>query len=196
MVTAHDLIYIKNSIYYIEEGVSNGRINYALAKRLIERHEKSIECKPPIMGIDRGIDYTERARSLINEASFWLEDYYLGKDKTKCVAAPLEPQQDKPKPTSGRPIKLFTTHLIGTKDEKERTLQRLHEIIDGRQGKEVALYIIAAVQCGLITKPTYKTVSKEFGNIGSQQNFDKYMNGNAFTKDELEGAESSLQREK
>ena len=109
-------------------------------------------------------------------------------------AAP-EPPQDKRKP--GRQAKSFSSLLQGTDEQKDNTLKRLHALIDGRRGKEVVLYIKAAIQSGLISlKPTHKTVEKEFGDIGSEQNYDAFMRKNAFTDDELTGAINSLKQNK
>lgn len=57
------------------------------------------------------------------------------------------------------------------------------------------MYIKAAIKCGLITKPTFATVSKEFGDIGSEQNYYAYLNKEAFTEEEMTGAMSSLKQE-
>ena len=40
--------------------------------------------------------------------------------------------------------------------------------------------------------PTFTQVAEEFGDIGTQQGFTKYLNENQFTKDEIEGAINSL----
>lgn len=106
---------------------------------------------------------------------------------------PEAPEQPQTKARKGRPAKTFASHLIGTDDkDKQQTLHKLHSLIDGRQGKEVVLYIKAAIKCGLITKPTFATASKEFGDIGGESNYYTYLRNEAFTDDEMTGAISSL----
>lgn len=49
-----------------------------------------------------------------------------------------------------------------------------------------------AIQIGWITKPTFKAVTDEFGDIGNRSNYNKYINGDRFTKDEIEGMKNAL----
>lgn len=127
--------------------------------------------------------------------------FCLERELQQLKAAPEPPEKAPGQPQGkrgqgGRRVKPFESHLIGTQEEQRHTRERLHKLIDGRQGKEVVLYIKAAVQCGKITKPNYTTIKKEFGDIGSQQNFDAYMSKSVFTEDELTGAKNSLIQKK
>jgi hypothetical protein len=137
-------------------------------------------------------------------------DFYLGSRELaqKYInALPKEPQQEEPganqiedKKTSqtgkrrGRPIKPFADCLLGDETEKKATLARLHTLIDGKCDKAVCLILLAAIKSGRITKPTHTTITEEFGNIGTYQNFDKYMNRKNFSTTEMEGAMASLNR--
>lgn len=69
----------------------------------------------------------------------------------------------------------------------------LHQLIDGKKGKAVALAIYCAAQLGLITQTDYNAVSEEFGDIGSRQNYYKYLsNPQRFTPIEVEMTKSFL----
>lgn len=72
-------------------------------------------------------------------------------------------------------------------------LQTLHDVMNGKKGKEVALIMKVAIQIGWITKPTFKAVEDEFGNIGNRSNYNKYINeNNRFTNDEIDGMKQAL----
>ena len=124
----------------------------------------------------------ERKRALVR-----LKDAFLQPQPEQTA----EPEQ-KPKP-KGRPKKTFTDCLNGqTEKEKEDLLIRLHNVIDGKKGKYVSLYILTAIELGWLEKPTYTQVKDEFGDIGVQQGFTKYLDKSMFSKDEIEGAKNSL----
>lgn len=62
----------------------------------------------------------------------------------------------------------------------------------GKKGKDVALIILAAMLKGWMHKPTFTEVKNEFGDIGSKTGYNKYLNANSYTKEEIEGAINSL----
>ena len=90
----------------------------------------------------------------------------------------------------GRRSKLFKDYLQNDDGSK---LQTLHDVMSGKGGKEVALVIKVAIQIGWITKPTYKAVADEFGDIGNRSNYNKYINGDKFTSDEIVDIKAKLQ---
>ena len=90
----------------------------------------------------------------------------------------------------GRRSKPFKDYLQNDDGSK---LQNLHDVMSGKGGKEVALVIKVAIQIGWITKPTYKAVADEFGDIGNRSNYNKYINGDKFTSDEIVGIKAKLQ---
>ncbi len=73
-------------------------------------------------------------------------------------------------------------------DNKEDMLQRLHRLIKGKKGKDVALIIQVCIESGIIIKPTFTQVTNEFGYIGNKSGFNKYIRNNMydFTKTEKE----------
>lgn len=54
-------------------------------------------------------------------------------------------------------------------------LTRLHSFIDGKPPKQCALTILAAMQKGLLTQPTYKSLHDEFPEIGARTNYAYYL---------------------
>lgn len=87
----------------------------------------------------------------------------------------------------GRQSKPFKEYL-----QNEDKLHTLHSVMNGKTGKEAALAMKVATQIGWITKPTFKAVTDEFGDIGNRSNYNKYINGDRFTKDEIEGMRNAL----
>lgn len=58
---------------------------------------------------------------------------------------------------------------------KAKTKAMLHDLIDGKQGKWVALVIRCCINCGLITKPKHRDLIAEFGNVIGESNYKKYL---------------------
>ncbi len=98
-------------------------------------------------------------------------------------------QQSRPK---GRPKKTFIDCLNGNQTEKDERLSRLHNVIDGKKGKYVSLYILTAIELGWIAKPTYTQVENEFGDIGNKSGYNSYLQKNKFSDAEINGAKESL----
>ena len=121
-------------------------------------------------------------------------DYPLSADEPEQQREPQqqpEPQQEQKKPTRGRgrPKETLRDKVAGNDPE---FLDKLHTLIDGKKGKDFVLYIRACVDLGKITKPTYKQVAEEFGDIGHKSGFNKYMNGQLYSYEEIKGAESQI----
>lgn len=102
-----------------------------------------------------------------------------------------EPQQEQKKTTRGRgrPKETLRDKVAGNDPE---FIDKLHTLIDGKKGKDFALYIRACVDLGKITKPTYKQVAEEFGDIGHKSGYNKYMNGQLYSYEEIKGAENQI----
>lgn len=92
----------------------------------------------------------------------------------------------------GRSNMHFESVLIGDEAKKKQTLERLHKLIDGRKGVSVALAIRVAVEGGLITKPTFRQVKAEFGDIGAESGYNNAYRNNAFTREERNGVQKNL----
>lgn len=103
-----------------------------------------------------------------------------------------KPQQKKKR---GRRVEAFKSVLMGTDEElKERRLQRLHKVADGRRGKEFAKLILAAIIEGWISKPSHTQVNAEFGDIGSKTGYNRYLVETMYSEAEIQGAKNALNR--
>ena len=94
------------------------------------------------------------------------------------------------KKTKSKPTGSIKEKMID--DATGEKLQKLHEVMKNKKGKDVSLIILAAIDLGWMTKPTATQVKKEFGDIGSQQNFSAYLNKEKFNKEEIEGMKNCL----
>lgn len=106
-----------------------------------------------------------------------------------------EPQQtvegQKEKPKRGRPTEPFASKMIDDADGEK--LKKMHTILKGKKGKDFALIIWACIKRGWCNKPTYTQVKEEFGDIGSNTGYNRYLNNNTmFTPEEKDGALNSL----
>lgn len=97
-----------------------------------------------------------------------------------------QPQQVK----ASKSKKTFKDKVMA--ENKEEVLKKLHLLIDGKRGKNVALVIVASVEMGLIQKPTYKEVKSEFGDIGAESGYNNYLDRDKFTSVEYEGIKTRL----
>ena len=86
-----------------------------------------------------------------------------------------EPQ---PKLKKGRPKETLKDKMIDDVDGVK--LQNIHKAIKGKRGKDAALIILASIKNGWMAKPTFTQVKNEFGDIGVQQGFTKYLNERLF----------------
>lgn len=85
----------------------------------------------------------------------------------------------------GRQTKPFRSVIIS--EDPDGILAKMHSLIDGKIGKDVALVIYAAMIKGKITKPTASQVQAEFGDIGNVSGYNKFMREKCFIKEELLG---------
>lgn len=121
-------------------------------------------------------------------------------DSNSCLAVtPTEHrqamlrQETKSKPTRGRGRPKMTFKDKMNDDVDGGKLQKMHAIMKGKKGKDASLIILAAIKKGWITRPTHKQVEDEFGDIGSKEGYNKYLNEKSFDKVEIEGAINSLE---
>ncbi len=99
------------------------------------------------------------------------------------------PKQENAVPgEKGRKTLPFSDVLLGTPDTKQKTLERLHLLIDGKKGKAVALVIHACKSKGLMTEPTFTQVKNEFGEtVGNRSGYNHYIrNKNLYKPEEIE----------
>ncbi len=83
----------------------------------------------------------------------------------------LDTNRGRPKEPQIPPLKNL---LNGSENERKNTLTILHDLINGKKGKQVAFIIYACVQAGKMSKPTYTQLYNEFGSIGDKSGFNRY----------------------
>lgn len=110
----------------------------------------------------------------------------LYKDFLDIVTA--APEQAKPK---GRPTKPFKDSMLN--DVNGERLKIVHTYIDGKKGKDAVAIILACMDIGWMQKPTFGQVSNEFGDIGSKQNYNQYLDKRKFNyQEEIEPIKDAL----
>lgn len=120
------------------------------------------------------------------------ENPQTGNCEAKQTEAPQKPQNGQ----RGRKAKPFACYLLGDEAQKAATLKALHTLLQGKSGKDVVLILRAAVEAGKITKPTFTPVKNEFGDIGSESGYNRYMNNErAFNDKEIQGAITALKEQ-
>lgn len=96
----------------------------------------------------------------------------------KKYACKMQPQQggsgaaSKVQPQRKRESGLTKCLLV---ENKIDCLVKLHELIDDKRSKVAAMVIKAAIETGLMTKPTSTQVVEEFKGVGCIRGYNKYM---------------------
>lgn len=148
----------------------------------------------------------DRTGYLYDELSILMEHYSeleeMEQNHLPCTTQPeksddtqslnKEPQQRKSIATRDKekPKETLKEKIIDDADGSK--LQKIHTKMDGKKGKDAALIILACIKKGWMLKPTYTQVKNEFGDIGSKSGYNKYLNEQRFTKEELDGAITCL----
>lgn len=162
------------------------------------------EIEKAVQSMNKMINESQREGAIMLNIS---EVYVFNKERIRALKAlkeellgrnAMDLQQDRPKQqqksqparSKGRPKETLKDKMINDADGSK--LQKIHKVMDGKKGKDAVLIILACIKIGWMLKPTSKQVAEEFGDIGTQQGFSKYLNENRFTKDEIEGAINSL----
>lgn len=134
----------------------------------------------------------------ISEVYIWNKERKRLLIELKDMFITQQPQSLNPEPQprastqirKGRPKATLKDIMIDDTDGAK--LQKIHNAMKGKKGKIAALIILACILKGWMPKPTFTQVENEFGDVGKQQGFTKYLNKECFSKDELEGAIKSL----
>lgn len=180
-------LYYKEPVKYIE---------YVI-KRLKQKDELSIWGRGnPILSTNKSIfmyleaekdKYKENNRLSYHSASTLdIED--ITTEKNDTIINDVSKAITKRK--RGRPKINIKDKMIDDADGVK--LKRLHDVIQGKNGKDATLVILAAINLGWMTKPTATQIIEEFGQIVSQQNYSKYLDEKKFKKEEIDGMENCL----
>lgn len=92
----------------------------------------------------------------------------------------------------GRPKDTFKDKMICSNTDK--VLVRLHNLMYKKKGRDAALIITACLKEGIMTKPTFKQVSDEFGDIGNVSGYNRYMRDRPFAEEEIDAIIDKLKR--
>ena len=144
----------------------------------------------------------DRTGYLYDELSILMEHYSeleeMEQNHLPCATQPeksddtqslnKEPQQRKPIATRDKEKPKETLKVKIIDDADGSKLQKIHTKMVGKKGKDAALIILACIKKGWMLRPTYTQVNNEFGDIGSKSGYNKYLNEQRFTKEELDGA--------
>ncbi len=123
--------------------------------------------------------------------SFYEDDKVITDAETSQQEAVKQSVASKPQlKTDGRRAKPFKDCLLAP--DKEQHLKKIHSLIDGRKGKDVALVIKASIQLGWIRKPTFLQVKNEFGDIGNKSGYNTQMSKRQ-DDTEIDGIKVALQ---
>ena len=109
-------------------------------------------------------------------------------DETQTDSEPNDPAAATAR--KGRPkSKTFEEKLVGTDEQKLRTRKRLHELMNGKSGRDAMLFINAAIKEGLLLSTvTPKALTTEFEGIGKEPNCRKCKHINLYAEAEIEAA--------
>lgn len=77
-------------------------------------------------------------------------------------------------PPPKRTPSTFRSFIID-KTRADSIAERLHALIDGTRPKTCALAVIAAIEAGIVTQPTYRALHDEFPEIGPRTNYAYYL---------------------
>lgn len=83
-------------------------------------------------------------------------------------------------------------------DNKDALIEKLHDLIDGKKGKVVAITIKALEELGFMSVPDsrsalYKTMRVEFGDIGTDQSINPIMNNHEQYQSEIKQQKKILE---
>lgn len=159
-----------------------------------------------VQSMNKMINESQREGAIMLNIS---EVYVFNKERIRALKAlkeellgrnAMDLQQDRPKQQQkgqpargkGRPKETLKDRMINDADGSK--LQKIHKVMDGKKGKDVALIILACMQIGWMLKPTSTQVKEEFGDIGALQGFNDYINNSEekFAKCEIKGVINSL----
>ena len=114
----------------------------------------------------------------------FIQTHIWGAESQPQPVAPTIQEKQKAR-KRGRPKETLKDKMIDDADGRKQ--KKLHELMKGKKGKDAALVITASMEKGWMTKPTYTQVREEFGDIGAQQGFTRYLDKKFFTSEEWEG---------
>lgn len=156
-------------------------------KRLNEFFDNEFEPKA-ITDEIREVTYNAMEQ-YINLCSYWvewIEKYFPSRDGAQLPGDPARILPVTPRPgmepgtrEASTPSRIAATNeikscLLVSTDNQDKLLKKLHQLIDGNKGKRVALVVRLCVDLGLMSKPTFGVLAKEFPKIGNKAGYNRY----------------------
>lgn len=137
---------------------------------------------------------------LFNSVAYILDNVIVPTIKQRNPTSPK--QEPNPKPqltpsveaTTKDDVPLLDLMLLDKDEQKQKLLDVLHKLIDGKKGKHVALVLLVCEKCGLMNKPTHQILSLAFGGIGTKSGYNKYYSKGlvAYTQEQIKGIETHI----
>lgn len=98
-----------------------------------------------------------------------------------------QPQQPRKR---GRKQQQLYDLMNGEDEERKRNIALLHTLMDGKTDRDCAMIVTAAINAGIMQKPTFSEINKEFTQCHlNKSGFCKYLNSTGgaapFTDNEL-----------
>lgn len=83
-------------------------------------------------------------------------------------------------------------------DNKEKLLEVLHTLFDGKKGKDVAVILLALQELGIIylggnRSEIYRSMREEFGDIGSSSGINDYLKKEYIMRSEIDNAKRIIE---
>lgn len=128
----------------------------------------------------------EEIIDLCSEWVEWIEKYFPSRDGAQLPGDPARILPVTPRPgmepgtrEASTPSRIAATNeikscLLVSTDNQDELLKKLHQLIDGNKGKRVALVVRLCVDLGLMSKPTFGVLAKEFPKIGNKAGYNRY----------------------
>lgn len=137
---------------------------------------------------------------LYKNANKWSEPQPDANEQTDSAASAVITVDENIKTNSkkkvgsrGRSKKPFED-LVADKKRATEVLKCLHGLIDGKSNKEAVIYILAAIQLGLVQRPTHAQFREEFGELVAERNYNILMKKEP-DKLNLDGAKAAISRQ-
>lgn len=137
-----------------------------------------------------GFDFKELPKN--TQLHYGIEYYSKSKPESPEQAI-LQSNKQPEKSTASRGRKITPFKDLVTNDTDGSKLKKLHNAMKEKKGKAAALIMYVAVESGIIIKPTYTQVYREFGNIGNKSGYCRYYSSHPFTDEEKEGAKKMIE---
>lgn len=84
--------------------------------------------------------------------------------------------------------------ILDNAEQKQKLLDVLHKLLDGKKGKHVALAILVCERHGLLRKPPHHALKSVFGDIGTKSGYNNYYAKGlpSYTDEQIKGIETHI----